>query len=287
MDTRLSVFRGSYDRLECVASNDDACGLQSIVHWQTVRDEIYYIVVHGVDEREGAFSFNTGGVENDVCEHAIGPLPVDAESRIEGSTMLASKDFGPNPITTFLISNDECRESFLQTNIGDGVWYHVDAEKNENLTASTCDSNTEFNTIVGIYTGSCGSLVCLRQQNDVCGFHARVSWDAIAGERYYILIYGPGNNLIRSRKIGDFVPRIGNTEDFEDEDTVLRRQWFNTQISVHTGSCRERVCTIGDDAGCGGFRKSVATWIAQEGVEYLIHIHGKKRDEGRQLFLFG
>ena len=54
-DTRLSVYEGSCDELSCVVSNDDACGLQTIVDWNSEEGSSYFILVHGFSESSGEF----------------------------------------------------------------------------------------------------------------------------------------------------------------------------------------------------------------------------------------
>ena len=44
-DTRISVFRGSCDDLECVGGNDDFCSLQSAYEWLAEDGVEYYILV--------------------------------------------------------------------------------------------------------------------------------------------------------------------------------------------------------------------------------------------------
>lgn len=47
-DTKLSVFTMSETgALSCQVANDDFCGLQSEVKWDSVENEKYYILVHG------------------------------------------------------------------------------------------------------------------------------------------------------------------------------------------------------------------------------------------------
>lgn len=47
-DTKLSIYTGSScDALECVAGNDDACGLQSSITWESDTGKRYWILVHG------------------------------------------------------------------------------------------------------------------------------------------------------------------------------------------------------------------------------------------------
>ena len=46
-DTRLSVYEGDCDAPLCVTSNDDACGLQTVVEWNAIDGVPYLILVHG------------------------------------------------------------------------------------------------------------------------------------------------------------------------------------------------------------------------------------------------
>ncbi|MFP6633843.1 MAG: hypothetical protein VCD16_14515, partial [Planctomycetota bacterium] len=54
-DTRLSIFEGSCDALACVISNDDFCGLQSTVEWNTAAGVTYLVLVHGWNIMSGDF----------------------------------------------------------------------------------------------------------------------------------------------------------------------------------------------------------------------------------------
>ncbi len=50
-DTKVSVFTMSdTGALTCRVANDDFCGLQSQVSWDSVEDEKYYILVHGFNQ---------------------------------------------------------------------------------------------------------------------------------------------------------------------------------------------------------------------------------------------
>jgi hypothetical protein len=60
-DTQLSVYSsttGSCSNLECVVTNDDACGLASQVWWLSEQDSVYFIRVHGYGGSFGNFSLN-------------------------------------------------------------------------------------------------------------------------------------------------------------------------------------------------------------------------------------
>jgi len=55
-DTKIGVFTGTCTALTCVASNDDFCGVQSQVTFNTVAGTTYYILVTGFGSSSGAFT---------------------------------------------------------------------------------------------------------------------------------------------------------------------------------------------------------------------------------------
>ena len=62
-DTKLSIFTGrSCNELACVTGNDDGCGLQSSISWQSNIAQFYWILVHGWDTyRIGRFGLTVSG----------------------------------------------------------------------------------------------------------------------------------------------------------------------------------------------------------------------------------
>ena len=40
------------------------------------------------------------------------------------------------------------------------VWYSIQPEAGQNVLITTCGSYTQFDTILGVYSGSCDNLVC-------------------------------------------------------------------------------------------------------------------------------
>jgi hypothetical protein len=58
-DSQISVFTGgSCDQLTCVDGNNDACGSQSRVDFQSNRDQTYRVLVHGVGGASGKFTIS-------------------------------------------------------------------------------------------------------------------------------------------------------------------------------------------------------------------------------------
>jgi hypothetical protein len=57
-DTKLNVYEGSCGNFICVGGNDDACGLQSSVTWNSVAGTTYYILVQGFGGQTGFFTLD-------------------------------------------------------------------------------------------------------------------------------------------------------------------------------------------------------------------------------------
>jgi len=200
-DTKISVFTGSCGSLQCVSANNQWCGYQSSVDWESTPGTTYYILVHGAT---GGTSSSLGDFglavfeflpsSNDLCPDAILLEPGAVE---RGSTSIASAD------ENFESCNHVVAKS---KNQAPGVWYKI-VGTNSGMRASTCGSETTFDTRISIYKGeSCDELQCIVSDDNGCGFQSSAYWYASEGETYYILVTG---NLFIN--FGDFVLR---TEEY-------------------------------------------------------------------------
>lgn len=66
-DTKLWVYTGSCAALDCVAGNDDACGLQSIVSFQSELGETYLVAVGGFAAAEGDYTLEVNCAFAEPC----------------------------------------------------------------------------------------------------------------------------------------------------------------------------------------------------------------------------
>jgi hypothetical protein len=195
--SQITVFEGdeSCNDLRCIGEFDYIgefyefnfggeslnCGRASVIQFPTVAGREYYILVSGGGFEEfGNFGL-TIGADNDICQGAIELL---ADNSITlGSTIGASID-----------DVVDCG-GFI---VSPGVWYKVRGGQGSRMTASTCNSNTEYETEIFIYRGSCGRLECVEDvEYTPCGFQSTVSWTASAfdnelNELYYVLVHGYG-----------------------------------------------------------------------------------------------
>lgn len=114
---------------------------------------------------------------NDQCENAI---QIECGNSLAGSTVEASID-------------TEIDGTFCGTVVSaPGIWYRIPpVEIGSILTASTCD-NTDYDTRISVFNGSCGSLQCVTGNDDAFGcsiFSSKVSWIS-DGEEYFVYVNG-------------------------------------------------------------------------------------------------
>ena len=191
-DTKLGVFSGSCGSLSCVGrdADDFGCGfsfLRSRVSFSSTAGVTYYIYVTGFGSNSGTFELSVTclpTVPNDLCSDSIA---LDCGDTVAGTTVGAGAESVGFCGTTLTTSG--------------GVWYSVEGTGTD-ITATTCNAGTNFDTKIGVFEGSCGALVCVGgDDDDPCQFsnlRSRVTWASTAGVTYYILVTGFSSNT------GDF-----------------------------------------------------------------------------------
>jgi len=179
-DTRLSILTGSCSSLSCVAENDDNCTTNGNASYlafvATPSIPRYYLAVFGYGSAYGNYEVRI--VEHPAqstpggdCGTAL-PLPF-----IPGATNLY---FGST-------ENSLVSTSVACTSINSkSLWYRLDvpASYSGTISASTCTQQTNFDTILLVYTGSCDSLHCTTFNDDSCStysYASSVSWTVGSG----------------------------------------------------------------------------------------------------------
>jgi hypothetical protein len=171
-DTKLSVYTSSCGNLECVNADDDGCSIdskKSDVSWNAVRDNIYYILVHGwVTDPVGDYAIWVQAREpaNDRCAWAQGPLAVG--DSVDGTSLYSNLNFGGSGS-----DGQTCNGSYGNV---EGVWYYAIGTGNV-MIADTCDDRTVYDTKIHIFTGDCQKegdskgLACVKgnDNNVECG----------------------------------------------------------------------------------------------------------------------
>ncbi|MCA1752032.1 MAG: T9SS type A sorting domain-containing protein [Cryomorphaceae bacterium] len=125
----------------------------------------------------------TGGIptaDNQTCETAV---DIECGSLTEGSTIGAS--------------NDDLPFCGTGNGTGGGVWYTFTPTESGLATFDLCD--TDFDSKIRVYTGSCGDFTCVGGNDDLsaeCGTGGAsyLETEVSADETYYVLVHGFGAN---------------------------------------------------------------------------------------------
>lgn len=162
-----------------IASNDDFCGLQSQVSFNSDGTSTYIILVEGYDNLAGNFSMNINCIptpQNDICSNAF---LISCGDLVSGTTVDATPDTN---------ESGDCGTSIDSP----GVWYTItDNSGFESLiTLDFCNGNTVYDNKVSVFSGSCGNLTCVAGNDDFCGLQSRLSFTTDGFSTYYILVHG-------------------------------------------------------------------------------------------------
>ena len=172
-DTKIGVFTGTCGSFVCVTGNDDFCGLQSQVNFPTVFGTQYYILITGFGAESGSFTLTRTCIfPNEVCSGAIN---INCGQTINGTTTGAAID----AVAT-------CGTAL---NTAPGIWYSFTGDGSP-VTLATCGGITNYDSKIGVFTGTCASLVCVAGNDDFCGFQSQVTFATTFGTPYYILVTG-------------------------------------------------------------------------------------------------
>jgi hypothetical protein len=181
--TTITILTGSCDSLVCVENTvTTTCdGVHQVASWPSVAEHEYYIHISG-DATNGQDRFVVAvhegnlGEPNNFCSTAI---PLAVNNTAIGSTINAS-----HTLDDYV---DLCEDRHLA---GPGVWYSF-AGIGSSVTASLCGDITQFDTQLRIYSGDCTALQCVSYNDDsICGLQSEVTWQAVEGVQYYILVSG-------------------------------------------------------------------------------------------------
>ena len=70
-------------------------------------------------------------------------------------------------------------------------WFSFTAPGNGTVNLNLC-TGTNYDSRIHVYTGVCGALACLAQNDDACGLQSQLGWNVTAGTTYLIRIGGFG-----------------------------------------------------------------------------------------------
>jgi len=224
-DSAVSVFKGSCNRLECIAGSS-ATGIScagvpgAAVSFLSEKNAKYLVYVHGKSDSQtamGAFTVSHSEFNvletNEFCSSALS-IPSDG-SRIQGSTQDATHTSIPFSSCGTQITNP-------------GLWYSFRGNGNPVEISACSRDDGDFDVSTSVFEGGaegCGSLTCLAGKNfvqNVCSgvqesrnLEARSSEPAFRlltqeGTDYFIFMHGTGadgvgNFELSVRDEGNFV----------------------------------------------------------------------------------
>lgn len=197
MDTRISVFQSngsSCSDLECVASNDDACGKQSLVSWDSERGVAYYIGVYGKANASGEFDLHIDGDEseflsNDFCDQAQ-EIVVGSGEEVNRTIPLTDAKVDTEPFDA---------DSYCYGTANDydrwGVWYWIRAA-NGSVRVSVESPNSD--PWLTAFTGEdCEDMMCWLDT-----FDAQTKAGTIpAGQRYRVYVHYSEPQAVTSAEV--------------------------------------------------------------------------------------
>jgi len=177
----LSLYTGSCTNLQCINSvsvQNTVCGGAPSMINQPVSPNTQYFVSIGV--YKGPIGIFPGTLErivillDDQCSNAI---TITSGVAVSGSNYIASDD----------TESGGCAQDsgFIK-----GVWFKFNSGSDDRASLSLCGS--DFNTVIGLYSGDCGSLVCVANNDDgSCGTASELNSIVIApGTQYYVVVGG-------------------------------------------------------------------------------------------------
>jgi len=168
---------------------------------------------------------------NDLCANAI---PMTAGTTYTANTANATSTNEPVP---------DC-----QGTAGKGVWYTYTPAASGTVTIGTCGST--FDTVLEVYTGSCGSLtplICNDDNGPACsGSQASVSFAATGGTTYYILAAGSGGasgtlNILASGPGGLIITPTFDSSITSDPQAATIMATINSALAVYQNSFSDPV----------------------------------------------
>ncbi|KAG7369078.1 hypothetical protein IV203_031821 [Nitzschia inconspicua] len=187
-DTEISVFEGECGvGLQCFVGNDDACnGLSSAVQWKAEEGRLYNIKTHGYSSNSGDFGVTFSSFvrpDNDDCSGGVVIRP--GNDTIVISTAGATSDVVVGSCDVYY--SDE-----------PGLWYRIIGQGTA-ISASTCSPLTEADTLISVYTGSCGDLSCITSGlldffncQELGAITGSVTFLAQEGKEYFLFIQSMG-----------------------------------------------------------------------------------------------
>jgi len=182
-DTKLAIYAACPTGPgQAIACNDDLAGCAnrgSQVTFTGTAGATYLVRVGGFNAATGAGSLSISvpncGPTNETCA---------------GSIWLAD---GVNVAGNTTNATDDGDASCGAAGNSPDLWYRYRPTTTGNVVFTTCDSVGSYDTVLSIFTGTCGALAevgCNDDTNGACGLRSTVTVAATAGTTYYVRVGG-------------------------------------------------------------------------------------------------
>ncbi|MCB0795133.1 MAG: T9SS type A sorting domain-containing protein [Flavobacteriales bacterium] len=274
-DTKINVYSGDCASLVCEGGNDDGpdCGLTSELTVVTSAGTDYFVLVQGYDGEQGEFTLALS------CNTCVAPLNVSvstgdtlalvnwtggdpgssftieygADGFIPGSGTtiggVVGTD-GPPVLITGLPPNSEL-DIYLVHDCGNGDVSTVTGPVSFSTSADPLAANAFCATALPI---SCGTTVTGDTQAGLNAIAPTCASANVTSKGLWYAFTGTGTDVSLA---------------------TCGQAGYDTKISVFSGGCNALVCEAGNDdaVGCGG-NTSELLFFAENGVPYLVLVHG-------------
>ncbi|MBK1895726.1 T9SS type A sorting domain-containing protein [Chryseobacterium paridis] len=175
-DTYFQVFSGACGTLSSILCSDD---VSSLVTGLTVGDT-YYVRVYSYSDTGSNQSFN-------ICVGTVPPPPVNDEC----SGALSASTF---PYTYVQsdgggATNNGGFVTACSNSMNDGTWFTFVGDGGVFDITATMPAGSDFDSQIGVYSGTCGSLSCVDTVDDTgSGETETISIPTVLGTTYYVNI---------------------------------------------------------------------------------------------------
>jgi hypothetical protein len=244
LDTQISVFADSCESLQCIGGTgqDYPCGDNGLVSWKTEFGEIYHIFVSGRSSRVGEFVLDIKETEKENGYSCPMSMALELGSgSYQGSTVDA-----PSAAVELCEGTGAVR----------GIWHQL-LGTGMTMRISVCNNETDYDSRLSLYHGSCDDLSCVANTRSRCGEKDEILVTTHIGQVYYLFVHGPDSFTIGKYKLDIDESMLNDSCDAAPTLELSPARYFGSTKSARTSVSEE----------CGGSSThSVALWYRMIGT---------------------
>jgi hypothetical protein len=164
-DSQISAFTGSCDQLTCVDGNDNYCGSQSLVDFQSIQNQTYHVLVHGYGNSSGKFALQIifTRLSDLFVKYKVSTQALQDPSSPQYLALVRMADNYDSTTLQSTLSDDELVERFalvlLYFATGGGSW--LDQAGFLTPLTHTCSWNSIVDDIIPVGCNEEGSVMTL------------------------------------------------------------------------------------------------------------------------------